>query len=56
MADDDGVMYSVAADYELDVGNLAVFYGRGPPASSAMTEYSSSPICLGSWKTYALFC
>jgi hypothetical protein len=38
MADDDGVMYSVAADYELDVGNLAVFYGRGPPASSAMTE------------------
>jgi hypothetical protein len=38
MADDDGVMCSVAADYELDVGNLVVFHGRGPPASSAMTD------------------
>jgi hypothetical protein len=41
MADDDGVMYSVAADYELDVGNLVVFHGRGPPASSAMTLFFS---------------
>jgi hypothetical protein len=46
MADDDGVMYSVAADYELDVGNFVVFHGRGPPASSAITEEERDAQCL----------